>query len=256
MIIIKTKEEIEKIAEGGKILSWILKQLVNEVKPGVTTGRLEELALRLMEEKGARPSFKGYQSSKQERPFTTALCTSINEEIVHAPALPSRELKPGDILSIDVGIKYKGLYTDMATTIPVGKISKEAKKLLKITRKALELGIKQVKSGNYISDIARAIQELAEKNGYSVIRDLVGHGVGKEVHEEPCIPNFVTDESKQIELKEGMVIAIEPMICTGTYQIEILDSDGWTAVTADKKISAHFEHTVAVINDGYKILTK
>ncbi len=255
MIIIKTKEEITKIAEGGKILSWILKQLVKEIKPGITTAELEEMALKLIEEKGAEPSFKGYKSAKQERPFTTALCTSINEEIVHAPAMPSRELRLGDLLSIDVGIKYKGLYTDMATTIAIGKVSKETKKLLKVTKKALALGINQVKPGNRISDIAGAIQKFVERQGFSVVRDLVGHGVGKEVHEEPRIPNFVTDESKQIELKEGMVIAIEPMVCSGSYQIETLN-DGWTAVAADKKLSAHFEHTVAVAKDGYKILTK
>lgn len=255
MIIIKTKQEIETIKEGGKILSWILKQVSSQVRPGAKTGELEELALKLMKEKGAEPSFKGYRSSKQEVPFTTALCTSINEEIVHAPALPSRELKSGDILSIDVGIEYNGLYTDMAATVPVGKIGKEAKKLLKITRKALDLGIKQIKPGNHLSDIAQAIQSLAEKDGYSVVRDLVGHGVGKEVHEEPKIPNYVTEESKLIELKEGMVIAIEPMICLGTSQIEIID-DGWTAVTADRKLSAHFEHTIAVTESGYEILTK
>jgi len=255
MIYIKTPKEIEMMAEGGLILARILNKLGDEVKPGVTTGFLEDLAVRLIEAESGKTSFKNYKNSPDDTPFPTALCISINEEIVHAPSKPSRRLKSGDIAGIDIGMEYKGYFTDMARTFPVGKISKEAMRLLKVTKKCLELGIKEVKPGNYISDISRVVQKYAEKNGYSVVRALVGHGVGKYVHEPPAVPNFVSKNmGGKIMLEKGMTIAIEPMINTGDYLVDVLD-DGWTVVSSDRKISAHFEHTVAVTEKGAKILT-
>lgn len=256
MIYIKSKEEIELMAEGGRLLADVLDQIGEKITPGVTTGFLDDLAEKLIAENNGVPAFKNYRNSADEPPFPTAICASINEEVVHAPAKPSRRLKSGDIIGIDLGMQYKGYFVDMAKTFPVGKISKRASHLLKVTRKSLEEGIKQVKPGNFIDDISRAIQNSVEKNGYSVVRDLVGHGVGKYVHEPPQIPNFVLPKnSKRIMLKEGMTIAIEPMVNMGDYKVEILD-DEWTIVTMDKSLSAHFEHTLAVTDKGYRILTR
>lgn len=258
-VIIKTQKEIEIMRQGGKILAAILHKLAEFIRPGVLTGELNELAEKLILEHGGQPSFKNYRPSPEDRPFPTALCTSINEEVVHAPALPSRKLKEGDIVCLDLGLKYPagkdGLFTDAALTVPVGKVTKEAEKLIKVTQHALKVGISQVKPGNFIHHIAKAIQECVESQGFSVVRDLVGHGVGKKVHEPPRVPNFFDPRLKSIELKEGMVICIEPMVCVGSWQVKTL-SDGWTVVTADGKLSAHFEHTVAVTKDGYEILTE
>jgi methionyl aminopeptidase len=258
-IIIKTQKEIEIMRQGGKILALILNKLKNSVRVGVSTGELNELAEKLIKEYGGEPSFKNYRSSPEDRPFPTTLCASINEEVVHAPALPSRVLKEGDIICLDLGLKYpageKGLFTDAAITVPVGKISTEAERITKVTQNALEVGIAQVKPGNFIHHIGRAIQKYVEGERFSVVRDLVGHGVGHKVHEPPRVPNFFDPKFKEIELKEGMTICIEPMVCAGTWQVKTL-SDDWTVVTADGKLSAHFEHTVAVTKDGCEILTK
>lgn len=259
MIILKTKEEIEKIREGGQILAKVLCQIKKEVKPGVDTAHLEETACRLIEEAGGRPSFKGYKSGG--KPFPTALCTSVNNEVVHAPAIPGRVLNSGDIIGIDVGMEYpfkkgeQGFYTDMAETIAVGKVSEQAKKLIKTTRECLALAIRQMKPKNTLNDIARAVQTHAEKNGFSVVRDLVGHGVGKAVHEAPNVPNFVVDKGFDIVLEPGMVLAIEPMINMGAPGIKT-GKDGMSIVTADGELSAHFEHTVAITEDGYEVLTQ
>lgn len=255
MIYIKTKEEIEIMAEGGHILSRILDELGAAVTPGITTGILEDLAVRLIEESGGKPSFKNYRSSVNDPAFPTALCASINEEVVHGPAKPARRLKSGDIIGIDVGMEYKGLFTDMAKTFPVGKISKEANRLLKVTRKALEAGINKAKAGNYVDDISSAVEDYVIKNHYSVVRALVGHGVGKYVHEPPAIPNYIMAHQPKIKLEEGMTIAIEPMVNVGGYQVEILE-DEWTVVTMDRKLSAHFERTIAITDKGNRILTK
>ncbi|MFC1612852.1 type I methionyl aminopeptidase [Patescibacteria group bacterium] len=257
MIYIKTPQEIEIMAEGGHILSGILDKVGKEIKPGVTTGFLDEFAENLIIEKNGISAFKNYRDRADEQPFPTTLCASINEEIVHAPAKPSRRLKTGDIIGVDIGMQYKGYFTDMARTFPVGKISRDASRLLKITKKALELGIKQVKPGNYISDISKTIQNFVEKNGYSVVRALVGHGVGKYVHEPPAVPNFILkkNHTEMVMLKQGMTIAIEPMVNIGEYQVDVLD-DGWTAVTKDGSLSAHFEHSVAVTDKGNLVLTK
>lgn len=263
MITLKTKEEIKILREGGKILAEILKEISKITVPGATTEDLEKMACDLIEKAGGRPSFKGYKSVLDEKPYPTALCTSINNEIVHAPSLPGRKLKDGDIIGIDIGMEYPykkdvdGLYTDMAVTLPVGDVNKEALRLISVTKKSLELAIKKVKSGNKLNDIGRTVQEFAEANGFAVVRDLVGHGVGHDVHEEPRVPNYEIPERSidNVTLKAGMVIAIEPMINTGEWGIEIA-SDDLTILTIDGSLSAHFEHTVAVTEDGYLVLTE
>ncbi len=263
MVAIKTDKEIEVMAAGGKILAKIVKAISDEAKPGVTTGQLEDLACYLVKEAGARPSFKGYKAKEEKVPFPTALCVSINNEVVHAPSLPSRRLNDGDIAGIDLGIEYpfkkdiKGYYVDMAVTVPIGKVSREARKLIKATRKSLELAIKQVKPNNTLNNIAQAIQTYVEKHGFSVVRDLVGHGVGYSVHEDPQIPNYVIEGKKfdNIVLKPGMVLAIEPMVNAGSYEIKNAP-DGFSIITADGSLSAHFEHTVAVTEKGCEVLTK
>ncbi len=272
MITIKTNEEIKILRAGGQILARILDQVAKAVKPGVNTADLEALACRLIEQAGGRPSFKGYASGAKGEKFPTALCTSINEEIVHAPALPGRVVRSGDILSIDVGMEYpfsaqtfklfpeykkgRGLFTDMAITVPVGKVSKQAKKLIKVTEQALKLGIKQVRAGNTLAQIGQAIENYARKYDFGVVRDLVGHGVGYAVHEEPIVPNYPTAAAKTIILKQGMVIAIEPMITLGSWRITTVNDNPFTFKTADGSLSAHFEHTVAVGHKGPIVITE
>lgn len=263
MIILKKEHEIKILREGGKILANVLKQVSEMVKPGVTTGELEELACRLIAEAGGRPAFKGYQTSLDDSPFPTALCTSINNEIVHGPALPARELLNGDIIGIDVGMEYpikkgeKGLYTDMATTVAVGEVGESVEKLMRVTKESLDLAIAQVKPGNYLTDIGRAVQQHAESNGYSVVRDLVGHGVGYEVHEDPQVPNYEIkhNDLENFKLKPGMVIAIEPMVNMGKHKIK-MSKGGWAIATADDSLSAHYEHTIAVTKTGHEVLTR
>ena len=253
MITKKNNKEIKKLAYSGNLLAKVLSQLVKAAKPGVKTNELDKLADRLIRDLGGTPSFKNYQGSKNDPLYPSAICASINDQLVHTPA-SNRELKPGDILSIDLGMRYEGLYTDMATTVAIGKISRELKNLLKVTKKSLDLAIEEVKPGNYVGDISKAVQYYVEDQGLAVVKDLVGHGVGYAVHEEPKIPNFVMENQPQIELVPGMVIAIEPMVNLGSEKIKTLD-DGWTVVTADGKFCAHFEHTVAVTEDGHLVLT-
>ena len=263
MIIIKTEKEIEIMKEGGKKLAQILKTLASQVEPGVTTMDLENMACDLIKKAGGRPSFRGHKTMLETKVFPTALCTSINDEIVHAPATPARKLKSGDILGIDVGMEYpfnkdtRGYYTDTAVTVGVGKVSKEAKRLTQITEKSLKLAIKKVKPGNTINDIGKAVQEYVESEGFSVVRDLVGHGVGTAVHEDPQVPNFeiTNKKSKQVVLEPGMTIAIEPMVNVGEKEVKSLDN-GFSIATLDGSLSAHFEHTVAVTKKGCEVLTK
>ena len=254
MINIKTPKEIEILREGGKKLANILKKIKNQIKPDVTTEDLEKMACHLIKKEGGTPSFKGH--IVDEKAFPTALCTSINHEVVHAPALPGRILKSGDIIGIDVGMKYKGLYTDMAITATIGRTSTEAKKLIRVTQKALDLAIAQVRPNNSLLDIAKAIEDYALSHGFLVVRDLGGHGVGRAVWENPFIPNYV-DESFNLDkiiLKPGMVIALEPMINAGSWEVETLD-DGFTVATVDNSLSVQFEHTIAVTKDGCEVLT-
>lgn len=260
--LIKTTEEIKWIREGGHKLGNILRTLALAIKPGYTTAELEKLALDLIKKAGGRSAFKNYKTSPASEPFPTALCISINDEIVHGPALPNRVFKEGQIVGLDIGMEYPilkkqpGYFSDTATTVAVGKISKEAQKLLEVTQLGLEAGIKQVKPGNNLDDIGSAIEKIAKKRKLGVIRDLVGHGVGLEVHEEPQVPNYHIrgNEFPNVTLKPGMVIAIEPMFTLGAEGIKVGD-DGFTFITSDNSLSAHFEHTVLVTEGGYEILT-
>ncbi|NTV53890.1 MAG: type I methionyl aminopeptidase [Syntrophaceae bacterium] len=247
MIILKSRPEIEKMRKSNAIVAAILEELSRKIRPGVKTIELDRLSEELALKRGARPAFKGY------RGYPYSLCTSVNSEVVHG--MPSeRELKEGDIVSLDFGILNDGYYGDAAVTVPVGEITPGARKLLKITEEALYKGIAEIKAGNRIGDISSAIQGHVEAAGYSVVRDLVGHGIGKSLHEDPQVPNYGSG-GRGIELKPGMVFAIEPMVNEGTYRVEIL-RDGWTVVTADGKLSAHFEHSVAITENGPVILSR
>jgi methionyl aminopeptidase len=247
MIILKSRQEIEKMRKSNVLVAAILEELKKKIKPGVKTIELDRLSEEMALKKGARPAFKGY------RGYPYSLCTSVNSEVVHG--MPSeRELKEGDIVSLDFGILNDGYYGDAAVTVPVGEITPAAKRLLRVTEEALYRGIAEVRAGNRIGDVSAAIQGHAEAAGFSVVRDLVGHGIGKNLHEDPQVPNYGTS-GRGIELKPGMVFAIEPMVNEGTYRVDIL-RDGWTVVTADGKLSAHFEHSVAITENGPVILSR
>lgn len=247
MIRIYSKKEIEIMKKGGKILAKILEKVAQEVKVGNTTNYLNKIAEDLVFKYGAKPSFKGYMG------FPKSLCVSINEQIVHG--VPgNRIIKDKDIVGLDLGIRYKGYCTDMALTVIVGNPDKKVKKLVGITQEALEMSIEQLKQGNYLRDIGAVIQKHVEKNGFNVVRELVGHGVGKNVHEDPQVLNYA-EGGKGIELKQGMVLAIEPMVVMGDWLVE-KDKDGFCYKTRDNSLSAHFEHTIAVGKDGGIILTK
>ncbi len=247
MITIKTPKEIQIMAEGGKILAKIMKELGKRVRPGITTKELDKVAEDLVFKYGARPSFKGHLG------FPAVLCTSINEEIVHG--IPSeRKLKEGDIISLDLGILFKGFHTDMAITVPVGRVNPEVTRLIRVTKKALKRGIKKIRPGNTIGDIGNTIQRYVEDQGLNVVRDLCGHGIGKEVHEEPQIPNYGKRRSGP-ELVEGMVICLEPMVTIGDWKIKKA-KDGYGFQTADESLSAHFEATIAVKKVGCEVLTR
>lgn len=246
-MITKTNEEIKIITEGAKILAKVMKEIKKMVRPGITTLDLDRAAEALILSYGAKPGFKGHEG------FNYSLCTSVNENIVHG--LPSGYiLKEGDIIGLDLGVFYKGFYSDMAVTAPVGKISAESKKLIKITKKSLELGIQKAKIGNKIGDIGEVIQRFAEKKGFGVIRNLCGHGIGKNLHEDPKIPNFGQAGTGE-KLVEGVVICIEPMVTVGDYTLRKSD-DGYGYATRDNSLSAHFEHTIAITKSGPKILTE
>lgn len=256
MIKYKNKDQIKTLAEGGKILAKIMDLVGQKIKPGITTGELNDYAEKLIESAGGEASFKNYKAAWAEHAYPAALCISVNDEVVHGIPDAGRKLAEGDIVGLDCGLKYRGLYTDMARTVAVGKTSSEAKKLISVTKEALMAGIKKIKPGRKLSDIAKAVQEKAQANGFGVVRDLCGHGVGFSAHEDPQIPNYWPSyDSRDLVLEEGMVLAIEPMLNSGGYEVETL-ADGWTIVTADGSLSAHFEHTVAVVADGYQILTK
>lgn len=248
-VTIKTPEEIEKLREGGKILAKIMNHLIKAVKPGVKTQELEELAKKLIKEYGVEASFLGFG----EPPYPNILCTSINEELVHC--VPSNRLiKEGDIISLDCGIWYKGLCTDIARTIAVGCVSKEAKRLIKVTKRALSIAKSQIKPGKTIGDLGYAVQTYVEKQGFSVVRKLVGHGVGHKVHEPPRIPNF-GHQGEGEEFKEGMVVALEPMVNVGHHNIEVRGNK-WDIITKDRSLSAHFEDTVVVTKNGCDTITR
>lgn len=247
MISIKTPQEIEIMKEGGRILASILAKICSQVRPGITTLELEFLAKDLTKKANAKCAFLGYQG------YPACLCTSINEEIVHVPP-SSRTLKEGDVLKLDFGIIWKGYYLDMAVTVGVGKISFEAQRLIRVTKKALKLAIKKVRPGNTVGDIGNTIERYVKSQGFNVIRDLCGHGIGKNLHEDPQILNFGKRKEGE-KLKEGMVFCIEPMVTLGDGRIKKLKS-GFGYRTYDGSLSAHFEHTVAVKKSGCEILTR
>lgn len=246
-ILIKTSDEIKLMQDANQIVAETISMLLNVVEPGITTFELDMMAEELCRKRNSTPAFKGYHG------FPASLCVSLNEEVVHGIPTRKRKLKKGDILSVDFGVFYKGFYGDSAVTIPVGSISKAKHDLLSVTKKSLDLAIQQVVVGNRISDISKAVQEHVEKRGYSVVRQFVGHGIGSSLHEGPEIPNYVQG-GQSPRLIEGMVIAIEPMVNIGTHKVKVL-RDGWTVITADKKPSAHFEHSVAVTAEGPLILS-
>ena len=246
-MMVKKPEEILLMLEANQIVAETLAMLEKTVEPDITTWDLDKLAEDLCIRRNAIPAFKGY------RGFPASLCVSINEEVVHGIPSKKRRLKKGDILSVDFGVKYKGYFGDSAITIPVGKVDSEKSRLIDVTKESLQRAIAQVQVGKRIVDISSAVQTYVEKNGYSVVRQFVGHGIGTSLHEGPEIPNFVQDEPSP-RILEGLVLAIEPMVNMGTYKVRIL-RDGWTVVTTDKKPSAHFEHSVAATLDGPLILS-
>ncbi|UCH44952.1 MAG: type I methionyl aminopeptidase [Nitrospiraceae bacterium] len=247
MIVLKSHNEINRMAEACRIVAEVLEGIKSRVAPGLTTKEIDSYVESFILSRSAKPAFKGY------RGYPASVCTSINEQVVHG--IPSkRKLKEGDIISLDVGVHYNGFFGDAAITLPVGKISDKAQKLLDSTEQALVKGIAQAVPGNRLSDISAAVQQHVESQGFSVVRSFVGHGIGHELHEEPQVPNFGNPGEGPV-LKEGMTLAIEPMVNEGNWGVTILD-DGWTAVTKDSSLSAHFEHTVAVTEKGCRILTK
>jgi methionyl aminopeptidase len=248
LIILRSRAEIEKIRAACLIVAEILRRLTEHIKPGITTWDLNALSEEWAAKKHAKPAFKGYHG------FPFSLCASVNEEVVHGMPSKQRRLKEGDIISLDFGVVVDGYYGDSALTVPVGKISEEAVRLCKVTEQSLLEGIAQARSGNRLSDISHAIQQYVEERGFSVVREFVGHGIGQHLHESPQIPNY-GPPGKGVRLKPGMVLAIEPMINSGVADVEILE-DQWTAVTLDRKISAHFEHTIAIGEDGPDILSR
>jgi len=247
MIYIRSQKEIEKIQESNRIVAETLQLLANEIKPGVTTLYLDKIAEDYILSKDAKPAFKGYNG------YPATICASIEEQVVHG--IPSgRELKQGEIIGIDVGVFKNGYYGDAAYTFAVGNVSEAKRKLMKITEESLYKGIQKARAGNHLSDIGNAIQTYVEAHGFSVVRTLVGHGIGANLHEAPEVPNYGAP-GKGPELKPGMCLAIEPMVNEGTFDVESLD-DGWTIVTADRKPSAHYEHTITITNNGPLILSK
>jgi methionyl aminopeptidase len=246
MIELKTPREIGIIKDNGRILAQTLKLVQERIKPGIKTKELNQLAEDFIRKEGAVPAFKGY------RGFPSSICVSINDEVVHG--IPGeRAIEEGEVVSVDVGVLKDGYYADAAQTFPVGQISEEAQRLIWVTRQALEHSFEFVREGGHLSDISHAIQSYVEENGFSVVRDLVGHGIGKKMHEEPQIPNF-GPPGQGVVLKKGMVLAIEPMVNVGSYEISTKD-DHWTVVTRDGSLSAHFEHTVTVTENGAEVLT-
>lgn len=247
MIVCKSDREIGYMRDAGRIVAQAHKELERAVRPGITTQDLDKIAEDFIIAKGARPAFKGYHG------FPASICASVNEQVVHGiPGL--RKLEIGDIISIDIGAEINGYYGDSAVTLPVGSVSSEAMDLLRTTEEALNIGIAKAVDGNRLSDISHSIQSFVESNGYSVVRDYVGHGIGSRMHEEPQVPNFGRP-GRGPRLRPGMTLAIEPMVNQGTYEVMTL-GDNWTVVTRDNKLSAHFEHSIAVTDNKPEILTR
>jgi methionyl aminopeptidase len=247
-IEIKSQREIAIMRQAGKIVATVLKEISEQVKPGMTTGELDAYAEKRIREMGAVPSLKGYQG------FPATLCTSINNEAVHGIPSPTRVIESGDVLKVDTCAYYQGFHGDSCVAIAVGEVSPEAAKLIRVTEEALYIGIEQVKAGNYLMDIAGAVQDHVEANGFSIIEDLTGHGVGRNIHEDPSVFFFRTRQMPNVKLRAGMTITIEPIVSEGSKHTQLLP-DGWTIVTADHSLAAQFEHTVLVTQDGCEILS-
>lgn len=269
-MLIKTQKELVEIKKGGKILGRILAKLVSMCKPGVSTWTIDKAAERMIIKAGGRPSFKGYASNYYDPPFPTTICASLNHELVHGFAKKETILRDGDLLSIDIGMEYpcrekkikifknknNGFFTDTSVTIIIGKVSPKIKELVRVTKEALECGIRVAHSGNSIVEIGRAIENFTRSQGnYGIVRDLVGHGVGHAVHEEPRVPNYYDKKLENFILKPGMVLALEPMISLGSHKIKT-NHDGWTIEMADRSICAHFEHTIIIGEDGPTVVTR
>jgi methionyl aminopeptidase len=248
MITLKSPREIDLMRRAGQVVATILHEMCEMVQPGISTGELDRFAESRCKDLGVKPAFKGYHG------FPACVCISVNDEVVHGIPSKKRVLQAGDIVGMDFGVIYDGWFGDSARTVPVGNVSKEALDLMARTEESLRRGIDQARAGNRIFDIGHAIQNYVEGFGYGVVREFVGHGIGRALHEEPQVPNF-GPRGKGLALKEGMVLAIEPMINAGSHEVRVL-SDGWTAVTADRSLSAHFEHTVAITPEGPRVLTE
>jgi methionyl aminopeptidase len=247
-IEIKSSREIEIMRQSAKIVATVLKEISELVQPGMTTADLDAHAEKRIREMGATPSFKGYHA------FPASICSSINNEVVHGIPSSKKVIRAGDVLKVDTGAYYQGFHGDSCITIAVGEVTPEAAKLIRVAEETLYKGIEQVKAGNYLLDIAGAIQDHVEANGFTIVEDFTGHGVGRNLHEEPSVFNFRTREMANVKLRAGMTLAIEPIVNAGSKFTRVL-SDRWTAVTVDNSLSAQFEHTVLVTNDGYEILT-
>lgn len=255
-VILKSAREIELIRGAGRVVYQVLSRIEELARPGVTTGELNAVAEEMIGEVGGTALFKGVKSPQAKRSFPAALCTSVNEELVHG--VPSdRKLVEGDILSVDCGVRLAGYCGDSARTIPIGEVSDETRHLVDVTRRALDLAIEEMRPGRMWSEVATRIQNLVESEKLSVVRDFVGHGLGREMHEEPKVPNYWSARQRQMdfELVTSMVLAVEPMVNMGTHLVDYGDEEGWVVVTRDRQYAAHFEHTLAVTGDGVDVLT-
>jgi len=255
MISIKNQSEIETMRRGGRILAEIMAKLEKEIAPGKNTLELDKLAEKLVFANGGEPAFKGYGGGEGQKPFPATICASINSEIVHGIPSEKKVLRFGDIIKIDIGIKYRGMFADMARSFPVGEINAKARKLIDVTEQCFWRGMEKMKAGNFLSDYSKAAQKNAEENGFSVVRNLVGHGIGWELHEDPYIPNYYNKKYQDYRLETGMALAFEPMINAGGPET-ILSKDGWTFKTKDGQLNAHYENTVLITEKGAEILTK
>ena len=259
MAYIKSQEDIAGILKSGKIIGAILEELGNMVAPGVTGFEIDQRAEQLIREAGGVPAFKGYKTRSSDTPFPSTICFSLNEEVVHGIATKDKVIKDGDLVTIDIGMNYpgvkKGLFTDTAITVACGDIPEKTKQLMNVTKKALQIGIDAAQPGNSVAEIGRVIQDYLEPQGYGIVRDLCGHGVGHAVHEDPSVLNYYERHLEKWILEPGVVIAIEPMVTTGDWRVETAE-DGWSIETVDKSLSCHFEHTVVITEDGPVIATK
>ncbi|HLH05321.1 MAG TPA: type I methionyl aminopeptidase [Bryobacteraceae bacterium] len=255
MIVRRNAVELEKLRRSGLLVYQILEELKGMVAEGVTTQDLEMATAKMIADAGAKPAFKGYYSEAAGTKFPFALCASVNEEVVHGMPSAKRKLKAGDIISLDTGVQLEGYYGDSAVTVPVGEVNDSVKRLLKVTEESLELAIERARAGNRLFDICGTVEKYVTSNGFSIVREFVGHGIGTSLHEEPQIPNYVDRRGENPRLKPGMVLAIEPMVNAGKPETKVL-SDKWTAVAKDGSYSAHFEHMVAITDNGPWVLSR